>query len=100
VAPLDGALVVPSFDVATENADAEYVPAPPLVIARVSVAAVEAASAQVLTPLFERLMMTTFVSVGSDPLALQVVGNVVGATSVTTGVVVRVVKPLGRVMTI
>jgi hypothetical protein len=100
VAPLDGALVVPSFDVATENAADEYVPAPPLVIARVSVAALDDARAQVLAPLFDRLMMTTFDSVGSDPLALQVVGNVVGATSVTTGVVVRVVKPLGRVMTI
>jgi hypothetical protein len=45
------------------------------------------------------LITTTFDFVGSDPVAVQVVGNVDGVVSTTAGDVELVVKPLGKVAT-
>jgi hypothetical protein len=87
-----------SFDVATERV--ERASALPLSTPTVSVAAVDFASAQVLDPLFARVMTMTPVSLVSEAVAAQSVTNADGASRTTIGEVVRVENPVGYVRVI
>jgi hypothetical protein len=90
-----GLTVVVSFDVERNIVVSTSVV--PFTTPTVSVAAVEAASAQVLAPLLANVTTIVPPSVGSDPVAVQPVGKVVGVFSTTVGEVVSVVKPTGYV---
>jgi hypothetical protein len=95
VGEVAGAAAVTSDDDASEKDDAKALV--PLTTPTDSVAAVEAASAQVFAPLLARVTTTTAPSLGSEALAVQVEENVEGPVSVTVGVVLTVVKPGGNV---